>query len=88
MFNVSNRDIIPRREIIQNLKKYGSVIIYEDPSMKIQNPILNFGQTHGRMHGHRDKPKAICPFNLSKVAGIKMTKHLERFSKRLIDNYT
>ena len=56
--------------------------------MKIQNPILNFGQTHGRMHGHRDKPKAICSFNLSKVAGIKMTKHWERFSKRLIDNYT
>ena len=35
--------------------------------MKLQNCILiNFAQTHGR----KDKPKAICNFNFSKVRGI------------------
>ena len=37
--------------------------------MKFQNCIsINFERTHGR----RDKPKAICPFNFSKVGGIMM----------------
>ena len=34
--------------------------------MKFQNCILNF------LNGCTDKPKAICPFNFSKVGGIKM----------------
>ena len=38
-----------------------------DPYMKFQNCILiNFERTHG----WTDKPKAICPFNFSKVEGI------------------
>ena len=42
--------------------------------MKFQNCILiNFvtdPQTDGRTHTHTDKPKAICPFNFSKVGSI------------------
>ena len=39
--------------------------------MKFQNCILiNFEQTHGRKDARTDKPKAICPFNFSKVRGI------------------
>ena len=42
--------------------------------MKFQNCILiNFEMercTNGRTHAHMDKPKAICPFNFSKVGGI------------------
>ena len=34
--------------------------------MKFQNPILKFVRTDGQMN----KPKAICPFNFSKVCGI------------------
>ena len=39
--------------------------------MKFQNPILTFVQ-------RTDKPKAICPFNLSKVGG-KQYMPLQRF---------
>ena len=39
--------------------------------MKFQNPILKFVQTDGQKDGQRNKPKAICPFNFSKVGGIK-----------------
>ena len=38
--------------------------------MKLRNRTLNFERTHRRM----DKPKAICPFNFSKVEGIKSVK--------------
>ena len=47
--------------------------------MKFQNCIfINFEQTHGRMdgptdgrtEGWTDKPKAICPFEFSKVGGV------------------
>ena len=44
--------------------------------MKFQKPCLNFERTHER----KDKPKAICPINFSKVGGIKM------FSLRNIHN--
>ena len=40
--------------------------------MKFQNCVLiifNRG-TDGRTEGRTDKPKAICPFNFSKVGGI------------------
>ena len=50
--------------------------------MKFQNCILiNFvtdGRTDGRTDAHTDKTKAICPFNFSKVGGIKV---LEKFSQ-------
>ena len=44
--------------------------------MKFQNCILinferTYGRMDGRMEGRTDKPKAICPFNFSKVGGIK-----------------
>ena len=40
--------------------------------MKFQNCILiKFERTQRRMEGRKDKPKAICPFNVSKVGGIK-----------------
>ena len=43
--------------------------------MKFQNCIsINFvtdTQMDQWMHTHMDKPKAICPFNFSKVGGIK-----------------
>ena len=37
--------------------------------MKFQMPILNFVRTEGQM----DEPKVmlVCPFNISKVGGIK-----------------
>ena len=39
--------------------------------MKFQNCILiNFELMHRRTDGRTDKPKAICPFNFSKVGGI------------------
>ena len=40
--------------------------------MKFQNCILiNFvTDTRTDAHTHTDKPKAICPFNFSKVGGI------------------
>ena len=47
--------------------------------MKFQNCILINFVTDTRMdgwmhtHTHTDKPKAICPFNISKVGGIMIT---------------
>ena len=45
--------------------------------MKLQNCILiNFERTHGRMEVWTercmDKPKAICPFNFSKVRALQL----------------
>ena len=37
--------------------------------MKFQNRILINFVTDGRTHTQTDKPKAICPFNFSKVGG-------------------
>ena len=39
--------------------------------MKFQNCILINFVTDARTDGRTDKPKAICPFNFSKVGGIK-----------------
>ena len=39
--------------------------------MKFQNCILINFVMDSRTHAHTDKPKAICPFNFSKVGGIK-----------------
>ena len=39
--------------------------------MKFQNCILINFVTDARTHTLTDKPKAICPFNFSKVGGIK-----------------
>ena len=48
--------------------------------MKFQNCILiNFERTHG----WTDKPKAICPFNFSKVGGIIKE---EMFFEAIVDN--
>ena len=46
--------------------------LMRNPYMKFQNCILiNFEGTHRRTDGRKEKPKAICPFNFSKVEGIK-----------------
>ena len=40
--------------------------------MKFQNCILiSYERTHGRKDGRKDEPKAMFPFNFSKVGGIK-----------------
>ena len=51
--------------------------------MKFQNCILINYVTDTRTDGstHTDKPKAICPFNFSKVGGIIKTTHTMRGSR-------
>ena len=48
--------------------------------MKFQNCILINKFCNGRTHGRTDKPKAICPFNFSKIEGMNSEK-LQEFEK-------
>ena len=69
------RGITPQWEIIQSLKKnMCQLFFYEESIYEISKPYLNFWMdawTDGLMEGSTNEPKAICPFNFSKVGGIK-----------------